>query len=181
MTEHRDAALDYGSLHQLDDERWQLRFTRVLPHSRTKVWRAITEPEHLADWFPTTIEGERVAGAALRFSFENLDLPPFDGEMIEFVPEAVIEFRWGTDLIRIELRDVPAGTELSLNDTLGEHGKAARDGAGWHTCLDALASSLQPDSDPRATRGRWAEVHPRYIADFGPEAATIGPPEGLTS
>ena len=25
----------------------------------------------------------------------------------------------------------------------------------------------------------WREVHPVYIEQFGPEAATIGPPEGF--
>jgi uncharacterized protein YndB with AHSA1/START domain len=171
---------DYGTLHKLADGRSQLRFTRVLAHSRAKVWRAITEPEHLADWFPTTIEGEYRAGAPLRFSFSNLDLPPFEGEMLEFEPGSVIEFRWGSDTIRIELRDVSSGTELTLLDTLDETGKAARDGAGWHTCLDALASSLRADPDPRASLDRWASVHPHYVEDFGPEAATIGPPEGLS-
>ena len=27
--------------------RWQLRFTRELAHPQEKVWRAITEPEHM--------------------------------------------------------------------------------------------------------------------------------------
>lgn len=59
----------YGDLEQLEDGRWQLRFTRSFRHPPEKVWRAISEPEHLARWFPTTIEGERVAGAVLRFAF----------------------------------------------------------------------------------------------------------------
>jgi hypothetical protein len=25
----------------------------------------------------------------------------------------------------------------------------------------------------------WHEVHPHYVERFGPEAATIGPPEGM--
>jgi uncharacterized protein YndB with AHSA1/START domain len=39
----------------------QLRFTRALPHSPEKVWRAITEPKHRKNWFPDTVEGEFVA------------------------------------------------------------------------------------------------------------------------
>jgi uncharacterized protein YndB with AHSA1/START domain len=173
------ATPDFGTLHQLADGRWQLRFTRILPHPRAKVWRAVTEPQELAHWFPTTIDGEYAAGAPLRFSFRDQDLPSFEGEMLEFRPKSAIEFRWGPDTIRIELRDAPGGTELTLHDTLEEQGKAARDGAGWHACLDMLASSLQDDSAPGADRGRWAEVHARYVEDFGPEAATIGPPEGM--
>ena len=41
----------YGELEQLNDGRWRLRFTRALAHPPEKVWRAITEPEHLASWF----------------------------------------------------------------------------------------------------------------------------------
>jgi hypothetical protein len=43
-----EATATYGDLDQLDDGRWQLRFTRVLSHPVEKVWRAITEPDHLA-------------------------------------------------------------------------------------------------------------------------------------
>src|SRR5437899_3064182 len=132
----------YGTVQQLDDGRWQLCFTRTLPHPPDRVWRAVTEPEHLAHWFPTTIEGERAAGAELRFSFPQGQAPPMEGEMLAFDPGSALELQWGPDVIRIELRRVPEGTELTLLDTLEERGKAARDGAGWHVCLDALEADL---------------------------------------
>src|ERR1700737_5024670 len=59
----------FGTLEQTDDGPSRLRFVRILPHPPERVWRAITEPDELIHWFPTTIEGERAAGAALRFSF----------------------------------------------------------------------------------------------------------------
>jgi hypothetical protein len=99
--------------------------------------------------------------------------------MTAFEPPRLMEMQWGPDLLRIELRPVPEGTELTLLDTLEARGKAARDGAGWHTCLDALEADLAGDDAARATMGRWSEVHPRYVERFGPEAATIGPPEGV--
>jgi uncharacterized protein YndB with AHSA1/START domain len=168
----------YGTALQLDDGRWQLRFTRTLRHPQDKVWRAITEPEHLSQWFPTTIEGERAAGASLRFSFAGGQAPPMDGEMVEFEPESLMEFQWGPDVIRIELRPVPSGTELTLLDILAERGKAARDAAGWHVCLDALEAQLSGKRDSRERMSAWGEVHPHYVETFGPAAATIGPPEG---
>jgi uncharacterized protein YndB with AHSA1/START domain len=171
----------YGTLDQLDDGRWQLRLTRVFRHPVEKVWRAISQPEHLAHWFPTTIEGERVVGAPLRFSFPADPLPPFEGEMVAYEPPSLMELRWGPDVLRLELRATAEGTELTLFDTLEERGKAARDGAGWHTCLDALAVALDGADTPRAEMkmDRWHEVNARYVEIFGPEAATIGPPEGL--
>jgi uncharacterized protein YndB with AHSA1/START domain len=169
----------YGTVEQLDDGRWQLRFTRTLSHPQSKVWRAITEPEQLAAWFPTTIEGERSGGSPLQFSFPGGQSDPLEGEMLAFEPESVMELRWGPDIVRLELRPVADGTELTLLDTLEERGKAARDGAGWHVCLDALQAALGGDQAAREQTGAWNEVHPSYVEAFGPEAATIGPPEGL--
>jgi uncharacterized protein YndB with AHSA1/START domain len=166
----------YGTVNQLDDGRWQLRFTRTLAHPQSKVWRAITEPEHLARWFPTTIDGERAAGAPLRFTFPGGHAPPFDGQMLAFEPESVMELRWGPDIVRIELRPVSAGTELTLLDTLETRGKAARDATGWHTCLAALATALEGEPDARRELETWSQIHGHYVESFGPEAATIGPP-----
>src|SRR5436309_190483 len=78
----------YGTVERLDDGRWRLRFTRTLPYPREKVWRAITEPEHLEHWFPTTIEGERAAGAPLRFAFPKNQAPPMEGQMLAYEAES---------------------------------------------------------------------------------------------
>jgi uncharacterized protein YndB with AHSA1/START domain len=169
----------YGTLEQLSDGDWQLRFKRMLPQPPERVWRAISEPEHLANWFPTTIEGERVAGVPLRFSFPEGQAPPFEGEMIAYEPLSLMELRWGTDILRIELHPTEDGTELTLLDRLDEHGKAARDAAGWHTCLDGLAAHLQDAPNARESMNAWKAVHPHYVEEFGPEASTIGPPEGF--
>jgi uncharacterized protein YndB with AHSA1/START domain len=168
----------YGTLEQFDDGRWQLRFTRTLAHPPEKVWRAITEPEHLAHWFPTTIEGQRAAGAPLRFAFPNGEAPPFQGEMVVYEPPSVMELRWGPDVVRLELRPIATGTELTLLDALEEQGKAARDGTGWHVCLDSLAGHLQGEPAARESMAAWRDLQPHYVERFGADAATIGPPEG---
>jgi uncharacterized protein YndB with AHSA1/START domain len=165
---------DLGTLARHGD-RWTLTFTRNLAHPREKVWRAVTEPAHLAAWYPQEIVGERKPGAPLRFVSPNGD--GFDGQMLVFEPPSVMEFTWGTDLLRIELAADGAGTVLTLTDTFDDVGKAARDAAGWHECLDLLAADL--DGTPRSDWGEtWHRVHPVYVAALGPEAATIGPPPG---
>ena len=131
--------VELGTLTRQGD-RWMLTFTRRLAHPREKVWRAVaSKPEHLAAWYPQEIVGERRAGAPLRFVSSAGD--DFDGQMLVFDPPEVMEFTWGTDRLRIELRADSAGTLLTLTDTFDELGKAARDGAGWHECLDRLVAA----------------------------------------
>src|SRR5690349_19150882 len=90
----------YGTREQGRDGRWKLRFERRLIHPQEKVWRAITEPEHLEAWFPTTVEGERAAGARLRFSFPGGQAEPMDGVMLAYDPMSLLELQWGPDIIR---------------------------------------------------------------------------------
>jgi uncharacterized protein YndB with AHSA1/START domain len=165
----------HGRLEQVDGE-WQVRFTRRLAHPPEKVWRALTEPEHLSTWFPTDIEGDREAGAKLRFVFREDEGPSFDGEMLTFDPPKVMELMWGTDRLRFELVPDEDGTVLTLIDAVDDLGKAARDAAGWHVCLDALEHDLRGERSPWEQTRRWKEVAPIYIERFGPEASTIGPP-----
>ncbi len=154
------------------DNTWRLRFTRRLAHSPEKVWRAITEAEHRDAWFPQRIEGEWRVGAPLKFVSEYGD---FEGEVLAYEPPSAVEFRWGTDVIRMEVRAEAGGSVLTLLDTFAEHGKAARDAAGWHACLDLLEEALTGQL-PSASGERWQAVHPGYVKKFGPAAATIGPP-----
>ncbi|MGA7418688.1 MAG: SRPBCC family protein [Acidimicrobiales bacterium] len=167
-----------GVLEQKDN-RWRLRFTRPLPQPPETVWRAITESEHLEAWFPQRIVGEWAVGAPLRFESRGGEFPPFDGEVLAYEPGSTIEFRWGTDLIRLEVAPTESGCTLTLVDTIDELGKAARDGAGWHVCLDALGHHLAGTGPPGTVGERWSVVHEGYVERFGPEAATIGPPAGL--
>jgi uncharacterized protein YndB with AHSA1/START domain len=158
--------------------RWQLRFTRELAHPQEKVWRAITEPEHLRAWFPQQVTGDWVVGGPLTFSSPEGRGPDFDGEVLAYQPQSLVEFRWGTDVIRLELAGRPDGCTLTLLDTFDELGKAARDAAGWHECLDRLTDDLDAGRLSFTPGQRWSEVHPRYVEAFGPEAAAIGPPPG---
>ncbi|HSR24162.1 MAG TPA: SRPBCC family protein [Candidatus Eisenbacteria bacterium] len=156
--------------------RWQLGFTRRLPHPPEKVWRALIEPEHLAAWFPAAIEGERAAGAPLRFVHRDGRGPTLDGVMLACDPPSLLELRWGDETLRFELRPDGAGTLLLFVNTFDQIGKAARDAAGWHACLDVLACHLDGEPPPWTPAERWQQVHEGYVARFGLEAATIGPP-----
>ena len=168
----------HGQLDRIDD-RWQLRFTRTLSHAPEKVWRALTEADHLAAWFPAEMHGERAAGARLTFVFSDGEGPTTEGEMIAFDPPSLLEYRWGGETLRFELEREGDGTVLTFVNSFDELGKAARDAAGWHACLDVLGHHLDGQEPPWRPMDRWEEVHAVYVEEFGPEAATIGPPDSV--
>jgi uncharacterized protein YndB with AHSA1/START domain len=165
-----------GRLEQVGD-RWRLRFVCKLPHRPEKVWRALTEPEQLAAWFPAEMHGERTAGAPLQFVHKDFDGAPKDGEMIIYDPPSVLEFRWTDDTFCIELEPDGDGCVLTFEQTFDELGKAARDGAGWHVCLDVLGYHLSGEKAPWEPMDRWPEVNAAYRRRLGPDASTIGPPK----
>lgn len=164
-----------GTLNQTD-EGWQLRFERHLDRSPTSVWRAFVDPDLIAAWFPTSIEGDLVAGAPLRFEIKDFVADPFEGTVVEVDEPHLLCFRWGPDVLRFELAPSGSGTRLRLLVLLEVRGKAARDGAGWHECLDRLAVALSADG-PAPEVGTWSDLQTTYAERFGPEAATIGPPD----
>lgn len=170
-----DGEQNYGILERRDGE-VILHFTRRLRHPPQKVWRALIEPEHLAAWFPTTVEGDVVPGGRLRFSFREMQLPDSDGKMLAIDPPKLLEFRWHDERLRFELEAEDTGTVLRFSASFAEVGRAARDGAGWHTCLDLLGYELSGDPAPWQQDARWRMVHGAYVTRFGPEAATVGPP-----
>ena len=170
--------MDPATLEQTADGP-RLRFVRELAHPPEKVWRALTEPAELAEWFPDTIEViEWSVGAPLRFGAKPEVGGGFEGEVLSVEPPALLAFRWGTDVLRFELEPTAQGTRLTLFDAIDDVGKAARDGAGWHVCLDRLELHADGREVPFTMPDRWREVHPSYVQQLGPEAATIGPPPG---
>jgi len=167
-------AMKDGTLSEVGG-RYELRFVRPLAHPVEKVWSAITTPEGLRAWFPFDVEGERATGASLRFVFRDDEGPDFPGRMLEYTPPRAMELIWEDDeTLRLEVEPTESGCVLTLINRFDEIGKAARDAAGWHACLDVLEATL--DEASIDAEGRWGEVHPGYVERFGPEAATIGPP-----
>lgn len=166
-----------GRLEKLEGGRWQLRFVRELKHPPEKVWRALVEPEHMLAWMPARMDGERRSGAKLQFVFAEEPSYESYGEMLTFDPPRLLEYRWEDELLRFELRPREDGCELTFLTRFEEVGKAARDAAGWHVCLDRLEEHLAGVAASWDAEARWRPLSERYRELFGPEASTIGPPE----
>ena len=165
-----------GRLEQVGD-RWVLTFVRLLPHPPEKVWRAVTEPEHLAAWFPTEIHGERSTGATLRFVFRDDEGPTFKGRMIRCEPPSVLEFDWGGDTLRFELEAVRGRHPADAHRHLRRAGEG-RPERGRLAHLPRRAR-LRPRRHlvAEAERGALGPCIPGYVERLGPEASTIGPPD----
>jgi uncharacterized protein YndB with AHSA1/START domain len=154
-----------------------LRFERRLAHSPQKVWKAITDPAELAQWFPQDLVGTFAPGAKLRFTFrgeapviDGETIGDFDGEVLEFDPPRVLAYTWAGDTLRWTLTADGDGCLLVFTDTFADHTKAARDGAGWHVCLEALDARLDGTPGPSGTR--WREHYEQYAETFGSAAAS---------
>jgi hypothetical protein len=123
-----------------------LRLERRYEHSVERVWRAITDPEELAHWFPR--------GEDLRVS--------------ESEPPRLLVGSWFGEELRFELRPAGEGCVLLFSHAFDGRERAARDGAGWDRCFarfDALLEG-EPMSEEDSLRA-WPQVHERYAEQFG--------------
>jgi uncharacterized protein YndB with AHSA1/START domain len=154
-----------------DRARPAVRLERHLPDPPDVVWQALTDREQLRSWFPSDVivaGGHWEVGAAITFPFppEVVDMT-LTGEVLEVDPPNLLAFTWGEETLKFELAAENGGTRLALIDELPASA-AARNAAGWDTCLDRLAG-LDPGTDA------WQPRFEAYAAAFEP---TLGPQEG---
>jgi uncharacterized protein YndB with AHSA1/START domain len=162
-----------------------LRFERRYRQPVERVWRAISDPAEMAQWFPSNVEGDRTVGAELRFVDDaqraaareageptRADGPMFRGAVVVYDPPKVFAFTWGSELLRFELLPEGDETVLVFTHLLSHRSVAARNGAGWHECLAALDTLL--GSSP-ADSGDWKAVYDDYLDRMGPD---LGVPSG---
>jgi uncharacterized protein YndB with AHSA1/START domain len=151
-----------------------LRFERHLPKPIGTVWRTVTDPVEMQSWFPTRIViDEWKVGAELTHFFDEHDINPLPGVVTVWDPPRRVSFTWGTDTIGFELTEASdGGTIFVLTEELSAN-IAARNAAGWDTCLDRLANGS--DGEP------WKTRFDRYVVALEPTLGhQDGPPEGYS-
>lgn len=155
------------------DDRWTLMFVRELRHRPEKVWAALTEPAQLRQWSPYITD--RDLGTV-----GDVTLTMINGEHEEDLPASVrradpytlLEYTFGTDLLRWELAATGGGTRLTLRHTLADREWVPKVAAGWHLCLVVAEHLLdgQPIAPIRGDDARnygWAELTEAYTEKLG--------------
>ena len=125
----------------IDEEAFRVTRSIEIAASADKVWRAITEPEHLSLWFGRTVLAGAGAGAQGTMSFDGYGAVPIRVESID-APRSVT-YRWNNDDARGVLPSgIVEATSTVFTFTLEEQGQITR--------LTVVESGFERTSDPRA-------------------------------
>jgi uncharacterized protein YndB with AHSA1/START domain len=97
-----------------------ISFEFDLPHSPEKVWRALTDPDLLAEWLLPVVDLELEPGAA--FTFKTQSYPGWDGivncRFIEIESHRKLSYAWAVPfldtVVTFTLTPTGSGTRLSL-------------------------------------------------------------------
>jgi uncharacterized protein YndB with AHSA1/START domain len=152
-----------GSLETVGD-RTALRFERRLAHSVERVWRAITEPEELRQWYPGVPEWRLEPGA----EFTSEGGGGGKGRILELDPPHVLAYDWEGEQFRFELRPDGRGCLLVFTHVFADRSLGAQHAAGWEIYLNRLDVHLAGGflSEEEAHEAA-PELHERYAQRFG--------------
>ena len=130
---------------------------RVMPHSPTKVWRALTQGALLEDWL---MANDFRAEVGHRFSFRTAPMPHWDGvvigEVLAVVPDESLSYSWNTagagglrTVVTWTLEPSGDGTRLRMEQSgfrVDEEANYRGAGFGWERNLGRLEQLLdRPD------------------------------------
>lgn len=154
MTDNQPSVVDEGT--------FTVRRTIRIAAPIEKVWRAVTEPEHISRWFGRTVLDGTGAGAQGTITFPDYGTVPIRVEAVD-APHAV-SYRWGNDdalghlpdavdddtstVFTFTLEPVPEGTQLTVVETGFDRtsdpaANMAAHSEGWVSELDKLVALLE--------------------------------------
>jgi len=154
-----------------DGEVATLVFRRRLPHPLAAVWRALTDPAHLAKWYMAEAVLDLRPGGSVELH-AGVSRLHVKGKILVWEPPKVLEHEWkvapraelpsGEDaVIRWELEPDGEGTVLHLTHR-GLHRLTATGFApGTHAFLDRLDAHLSRQPLP-GWQERYQQVAPQY-------------------
>jgi len=165
-----------GARVEKDGDKWTLVLVRELAHPPSKVWRALTEPEHLRQWAPFDSDRNLDTVGTAKLTTVGAPTPLVsDAQITRADPHQLLEFSWGGRDIRWELEPVAGGgTRLTLWHNIDRR-FISMGAAGWHICLDVLDRLISGDPIGRLVGadamkfGGWQRLNAEYAKEFGVE------------
>ena len=156
--------------------RGAVTFIRSYPVPAAEAWAAVSTAEGLAGWFPSSVRFEHDAGLVALSGDPNQ--AGSTERIVDWEPPRRWAFEWGGDLLEFIVEGSDAEAELTLRNWLGDTRTAARNAAGWHVCLAALARKLGRPEGPHAGPADagapdWDHVYEGYVAAGLPSGAPI--------
>lgn len=155
---------------------WTLVVVRELTHPPTKVWEALTDPEHIREWAP--FDADRNLGSVGTAQLSTVGAPTAmvaEAKIKRADAPKLLEFNWGKQDLRWELEPLGAGgTRLTLWHNI-DRGFISMGAAGWHICFDVLGQLLAGDPIGRLVGadalkfGGWQRLNAEYAKQFGVE------------
>ncbi len=155
------------------DGRPTVRIERHYPHPIEKVWRAVTTPEHLDEWFPSPVEVELRPGGAMHFGGGHRSA---SGTVEAVDAPRRFAFTWGRDRLTFDLAPAGDGTTLSLTHSFDDRYGAPSFATGWDRCLAGLRSVLADEPLPLPDRG--VARHEELVHEFGLDRPEVTESDG---
>jgi uncharacterized protein YndB with AHSA1/START domain len=160
-----------------NEDRWTLVFVRELRHPPEKVWAALTDPAQLREWSPFVADRDLGhTGDAVLTMIDGDTSEDLPGVVRRAEPVTILEYTWGTDVLRWELAATDSGTRLTLRHTMDDRDGLPKVAAGWHLCLVVAERLLdgRPIGPIRGESARsygWDELNEGYAAKLGIDGA----------
>jgi uncharacterized protein YndB with AHSA1/START domain len=165
-----------GAQVRKDGEKWTLVLVRELSHPPAKVWKALTEREHLRQWAPYDSDRDLGSVGTARLTTVGAPTPHVsETQVTRADAPRLLEFSWGGQDIRWELEaQADGGTRLTLWHNINRN-FISMGAAGWHVCFDVLQRLLaeQPVGrivGPEAMKLEgWPRLNAEYAKELGVE------------
>jgi uncharacterized protein YndB with AHSA1/START domain len=136
-------------------EKWTLVLIRDLPHPPTKVWKALTDPEHLREWSPFDSDRNLGTVGPAKLSTVGTATPHVTESYVKRAdaPRA-LEFSWGGQDIRWKLEPLGAaalGSRFGTTSTVDSSRWALQAGTSASMCWSGFSpvNPLDASSVPR--------------------------------
>jgi uncharacterized protein YndB with AHSA1/START domain len=169
----------FGAKIEKDGEKWTLVLVRDLAHPPAKVWKALTEPEHLREWAP--FDADRSLGVLGTAKLTTVGAPTLhvtESQVKRADAPRALEYTWGGFDMRWELEPQGAnGTRLTLWTNITRQ-FISMGATGWHVCFDVLERYLAGEPigrtvGPDAMKvDGWHRLHAEYAKQLGVEGGS---------